>query len=92
MSWQVVCIGEDAPPGAPFLISRNVDVGDTLTPTSQVRFIRSGPLKIRHVVWLTRGGGNFNAPIKGFAATRFFGGCGDLDPALTSAVYRVMRP
>ncbi len=92
-AWQVVCIGEDAPVGVPFLISRNVDFGDTLTPTSQVRFIRSGPLRLRRVVWLTRGGGTFDAPFRVFEPAMLFRDIyDDSDPAATSAVYRVMRP
>jgi hypothetical protein len=60
-AWQVVCVDSNAPPTYPFLISRNVDLGEWLTPTSSLRVIRSGPLNLRHVVWVTRGGGIFDA-------------------------------
>lgn len=63
-AWQIVCIDSNAPPTYPFLISRNVDLGDWLTPTSSIRLIRSGPLNLRHVVWMTRSGGIFSAPFR----------------------------
>lgn len=92
-AWQVVCIGEDAPAGMPFLITRNVDFGDTLTSTSQVRFIRSGPLRLRQVVWLTHGGGIFAASFHTFTSAMLFRDIyDDADPSATSAIYRVMRP
>ena len=92
-AWQVVCIGEDADAGAPFLNSRNVDFGDTLTPTSQVRFVRSGPLRLRRVVWLTRGGGTYDASFRVFTPAMLFRDVyADSDPAATATVYRVMQP
>ncbi len=75
------------------LITRNVDFGDTLTPTSQVRFIRSGPLTLRHVVWITRGGGAFVSLPKWFKAELLFrDDWRESDPDAPLPVYRVMRP
>lgn len=88
-AWQVVCIGENAPAMAPFLISRNVDFGDTLTPTSHVHFIRSGPLRLRRIVWLTRGGGIYATTPNLFKVARFFV---DQDLPDAPTAYRVMRP
>jgi hypothetical protein len=77
----------------PFLISRNVDFGECLTPTSKPRFIRSGPLNLRHVVWVTRGGGIIDARFKSFRTEMLFGSWGGLqDAAPTSMAYRIMQP
>lgn len=92
-AWQVVCIDSNAPTEAPFLISRNVDFGEWLTPTSKPRFIRSGPLNLRHVVWVTRGGGIYDARFKTFRTEMLFTTWGGYqDAAATSMVYRIMRP
>ena len=77
----------------PLLISRNADFGDWLTPTSRVRLVRSGPLKLRHVLWVTHGGAIYDARFKTFNAGMLFppeeiGSCA----ATTSMVYRIMRP
>lgn len=92
-AWQVVCVDSNTPAEAPFLISRNADFGDWLTPTSQVRLIRSGPLKLRHIVWVTHGGAIYDARFKTFNVSMLFPpevrGSG---VAPTSMVYRIMRP
>ncbi len=91
--WQVVCIGSNVPSWAPFLISRNVDFGEWLTPTSQPRFIRSGPLNLRRVVWVTRGSGIYDARFKFFRTEMLFDSWGGYqDGTTTSMAYRIMRP
>lgn len=92
-AWQVVCVDSNTPAWVPFLISRNADFGDWLTPTSQVRLIRSGPLKLRRVMWVTRGGGIFDARFKFFNVGMLFPP-EERKPGLvpTSMVYRIMRP
>lgn len=92
-AWQVVCLDSNAPAVVPFLITRNADFGDWLTPTSRVRLIRSGPLKLRHVLWVTRGGGIFDARFKTFSVGMLFPPEGRVPGlATTSMVYRIMRP
>jgi hypothetical protein len=92
-AWQVVCVDSNTPSLMPWLISRNVDFGDWLTPTSQPRFIRSGPLNLRRVVWVSRGGGIFDARFKSFRTEMLFDLWGGVQaPAATSMTYRIMRP
>jgi hypothetical protein len=92
-AWQVVCVDSNTPSDVPFLISRNVDFGDWLTPTSHPRFIRSSPLNLRRVVWVTCGGAIIDARFKNFRTeTLFLPRGGWQDPTATSMVYRIMRP
>jgi hypothetical protein len=92
-AWQVVCVDSNTPDWMPFLISRNADFGDWLTPTSQVRLIRSGPLKLRSVAWVTCGGMPYDATFKRFRIGMMYppGQIGQ-DAATTAMVYRIMRP
>jgi hypothetical protein len=92
-AWQVVCVDSNTPAWVPFLISRNADFGDWLTPTSRVRLIRSGPLKLRRVLWVTQGGGIYDARFNLFNVGMLFPP-EERGPGLatTSMVYRIMRP
>lgn len=87
-AWQVVCVDSNTPLSHPFLISRNVDLGDWLTPTSTIRVIRSGPLNLRHVVWVTRGGGIFDANFNRMHIGLLF----PPNESPPSRPYRIMRP
>ncbi len=92
-AWQVVCVDSNTPAWVPFLISRNADFGDWLTPTSQVRLIRSGPLKLRNVVWVTCSGGIYDARFNLFRTDMMYppGQIGR-GTATTAMVFRIMRP
>ena len=83
-AWSVVCIGNDSPGEAPFLITRNVDVGSKISAATSPKLTKIYPFKQEHAVWVTRGGATFDARPKWLTADRLF--------PVTNETYDVMYP
>ena len=83
-AWSAVCVGDETPAETPFLITRNVDVGSRANAASTPKLTRILPFKQERAVWVTRGGGAFDARPKWLTGERLF-------PA-TNATYDVMYP
>lgn len=84
-AWIVICIGSNTPSDTAFLVSRNVDLGKTAGSTSKLLLVKS-PITSprRHVVWITRGGGAFEASPESVTGAQLF-------PS-TNETYDVMYP
>lgn len=55
-AWIVVCISNNVPPDTPFLISRNVSLGNTLSAASVTERRESALNEKQNVTWVTRNG------------------------------------
>jgi len=55
-AWIVVCISNNVPPDTPFLISRNVSLGNTLSAASVAERRASALNEKQNVTWVTRNG------------------------------------
>ena len=60
-AWNVLCVGDEAASTAPFLVTRNVDLGRSASSSSPVSLTGELPFRQRRLVWTTRGGGIFDA-------------------------------
>ncbi len=60
-AWSVVCVGDESAGEAPFLITRNVDVGSQINAATSPKLAKIYPFKQEHAVWVTRGGATFDA-------------------------------
>ena len=82
--WSVVCVDEETPSGSLFLITRNVDLGRQANAASVPKLTRIRPFERTRAVWVTRGGGIFDARPAYLTAARLF-------PS-TNETYDVMYP
>jgi len=74
IAWRVTDVSESFADGDAFLISKDIPpVARSGASTNRVTLSRSGPFKGKRVVWISRGGGTFDARAK-FVSTwdRFF--------------------
>lgn len=55
-AWNVICVSTSSPPDTPFLVSRNVRVGHTLSATSSITKCQSRLKTGECVLWITKGG------------------------------------
>ena len=83
-AWGVVCVDDDTPSEAPFLLSRNVDVGSQANARTTPKLTSILPFKQERAVLVTRGGGCFDASPKYLTSDRIF--------PITNQTYDVMYP
>ena len=84
-AWIVVCVGSDTSSDTPFLISRNVYLGNKASFTSAVSLVKSPFTSLgNYVVWVTRGGQVFKARPKYATGAQLFPN--------TNEIYDVMYP
>jgi hypothetical protein len=77
-AWHVARVGQNTPRSVPFLISKNVHLqGGSLELHGDGRTLmtldRTSPFGRKRGVWITHGGGCFDARAKYFSESRFFG-------------------
>ena len=84
-AWIVICVSNDSPSDVPFLITRNVFLGQTACATSTITRVKSAfHPQLDYVIWVTRGGGCFLADFKYLTPAMLF--------PHTNETYDVMYP
>ena len=84
-AWIVVCVGSDSSSDTPFLISRNVYLGNKASFTTKVSMAKSPFTSLgKYVVWVTRGGQVVKVRPKYATGTQLFPN--------TNEAYDVMYP
>jgi hypothetical protein len=82
-AWNVLCVGEETSSEVPFCITRNVDWGRQASTSSLMSLNHELPFRQRRAVWMTRGGGCFDARVKYLPGLR---------DSIGTNVVDVMRP